>query len=313
MRIALLADIHANLPALEAVLGHDVFRGEPVVDPGADPRRHGEIDGVFHLGDLVGYAPWPNEVVSLLHDRGIPGVAGNYDSTVAVGHDHCGCRYEDPRQAELSHLSYSWTRRHVSARTRRRLRALPFSLDLRVGGGHASGPSIHLFHGAPTLNTLYWHEDRDEAFCLRMAERVGARPGDVLAFGHTHLPWHREIDEIHFVNAGSVGRPKDGDPRACYVVLEMTEEGPQRSVELGDGSEGEGSAEGAARIEGAAGGDGSGTEELGAEESSVDAGGLRVRFIRVEYDVDRAVAGIQESDLPDEFGTILRTGGSLEG
>lgn len=305
MRWAILSDVHANLPALEAVLTHDAFRGEPAVDPEADPRRHGKIDGVFHLGDLVGYAPWPNEVVALLHERGIPGVAGNYDSTVASGHDHCGCRYEDPRQAELSHLSYSWTRRHVSAETRRRLRALPFALDLRVGGGHTSGPTLHLFHGAPTLNTLYWHEDRDDGFCLRMADRVGARPGDVLAFGHTHVPWHREIDEIHFVNAGSVGRPKDGDPRACFVVLEVKEEGPQRSVELDGRGEAPGTEEGGAGEEGLID-SGSGGGE------GVD-GGVRVHFIRVEYDVDRAVAGIVESDLPDEFGELLRTGGSLEG
>ncbi len=301
MRIALLADIHANLPALEAVLGHEALAGEPAADPGADPRRSGRLDAVYHLGDLVGYAPWPNEVVSLLHGRGVPGVAGNYDSTVAHGHDHCGCRYEDPRQAELSHLGYAWTRKHVSAETRRRLRALPFALDVRVGGGHASGPSLRLFHGAPTLNTLYWHEDRDDDFCLRMAERVGARPGDVLAFGHTHRPWHREIEEIHFVNAGSVGRPKDGDPRACFVVLDIQEDA-QRSMELGD-----------------AGGDAVEDEGEDARDDgdglfgdrAVGDGPVRIRFVRVEYDVDRAVAGIEESDLPDELGTILRTGGSL--
>ncbi len=102
MKYALISDIHANLPALEAVLGHI-----------------GEQDGVaatYHLGDLVGYAPWPN--VTVLGGFRIPGVAGNYDSTVATDYKHCGCRYEDPRQEELSHLSYEWTRRHVSPTTK---------------------------------------------------------------------------------------------------------------------------------------------------------------------------------------------------
>lgn len=207
MNIALMSDIHANLPALEAVLAH------------MDDR--GDLDAVYHLGDLVGYAPWPDEVVALLAERGIPGVAGNYDSTTATGYKHCGCRYEDPRQEELSHISYAWTLAHTSSGTKRRLAALPFRLDLRPLGGHQSGPTLFLFHGSPVLNTFYWTEDRSDTFCLKMAGAVGAKAGDVLAFGHTHLPWHRAVEGIHFVNTGSVGRPKDGDPRAGYVVLEM--------------------------------------------------------------------------------------------
>lgn len=207
MRYALISDIHANLPALEAVLA-DIARR----DAGA----------VYHLGDLVGYAPWPDETVALISARGIAGVAGNYDSTVATGYKHCGCRYEDPRQEELSHLSYEWTRHHVSERTRALLGALPFRLDLTPNGGHTASPRVVLVHGAPTLNTLYWSEDRPDDFCLKMAALAGLKPGDVIAFGHTHLPWHREVGGIHFVNTGSVGRPKDGDWRAGYVLLDLS-------------------------------------------------------------------------------------------
>src|SRR5687767_15262578 len=112
MRYALISDIHANLPALEAVLRH--------ID-GARP-----VAATYHLGDLVGYAPWPNETVALLQERGIAGVAGNYDSTVATDYKHCGCKYEDARQEELSHLSYEWTRQHTSAAVKRLLDELPF-------------------------------------------------------------------------------------------------------------------------------------------------------------------------------------------
>lgn len=206
MRYALVSDIHANLPALQAVL--------------ADIEAQG-IRAVYHLGDLVGYAPWPNEVVSLLQRAGIPGVAGNYDSTVATDYKHCGCRYEDPRQEELSHLSYGWTRTHVGAATKAFLGSLPFRIDLLPNGGHLAGPRVVLVHGTPTLNTLYWTEDRSDEFCLKMAEHAGAKPGDVIAFGHTHKPWHRQVGGVHFVNTGSVGRPKDGDWRAGYVVLNV--------------------------------------------------------------------------------------------
>ena len=207
MRYALISDIHANLPALRAVLD----------DIAARP----DVDATYHLGDLVGYAPWPNETVALLEERGIPGIAGNYDSTMATSYEHCGCRYEDPQAEALSRLSYEWTRKHVSPATKRALGALAFRIDLRPLGGHLAGPTVILVHGTPVLNTVYWTEERPDAFCLKMAEAAGARAGDVIVFGHTHRPWHREVDGIHFLNAGSVGRPKDGDWRAGYVVLDV--------------------------------------------------------------------------------------------
>ena len=247
MRYALLSDIHANLPALEAVL--------------ADLDGRNDVDGIWHLGDLVGYAPWPNEVVALLSERGVGGVAGNYDSTVATDYKHCGCRYEDDRQEQLAHASYEWTRSNVSAGTRAALAALPFRIELRAGGGHRSGATAILVHGTPTLNTVDWTADRDEDFCRRMAQAAGARAGDLIAFGHTHLPWTRVVDEVTFVNAGSVGRPKDGDPRAGYVVVELSGSAP------------------------------------------------RVEFRRVAYDVSRTVRAIEASELPDEFGSYVESGG----
>ena len=215
-RYALLSDVHANLPALKAVLDSVIAQRD--------------LAGIYHLGDLVGYAPWPNESVALLRGFGIPGIAGNYDSTVATDYKHCGCKYEDPRQEELSHVSYEWTRKHVSAETKRYLGALPFRLDVRPLGGHLAGPTLFLIHGAPTLNTLYWTADRPDAFCLKMAAILGGKAGDVVAFGHTHKPWHRTIDGIHFVNTGSVGRPKDRDWRACFVLLDFSDAGV--SVEI---------------------------------------------------------------------------------
>ncbi|HEX5726511.1 MAG TPA: metallophosphoesterase family protein [Longimicrobiaceae bacterium] len=247
MRYALISDVHANLPALTRVLEH--VRAQP------------EIAATFHLGDLVGYAPWPDETVALLRDAGVQGIAGNYDSTVATDYKHCGCRYEDPRQEALSHLSYEWTRRHVSPETKRFLGALPFRVDLRPRGGHAPGPKVVLVHGTPTLNTVYWTADRPDSFCTKMAEHAGAQRGDVICCGHTHVPWHREVEGVHFVNTGSVGRPKDGDWRAGYVVLEMGGDAPA------------------------------------------------VEFVRVEYDLEEAMAGIRRSDLPDEFAAYLATGG----
>jgi predicted phosphodiesterase len=207
MRYALISDIHANLQALDAVL--------------ADIDRRGDIDAIHHAGDLVGYSSSPNEVVARLQERAIAGIAGNYDSTVATDYKHCGCRSESARQEELAHISYEYTRRTVTPETKRFLGGLPFSLDLRPLGGHTAGPRLVIVHGTPTLNTLYWTEDRSDEFCLKMAATVGLKAGDAIACGHTHKPWHRAVDGIHFINTGSVGRPKDGDWRAGYVRLEL--------------------------------------------------------------------------------------------
>jgi predicted phosphodiesterase len=211
MRYALLSDIHANEPALRAVLK----------DIGGRPG----IDATYHLGDLVGYGASPDGVIGLLRSLGIPGVAGNYDSTVATDYKHCGCRYEDPHQEELSHLSYAWTRQRISAESRRYLGGLPFRIDLRPLGGHAAGPTVVLLHGNQVLNTVYVTEDRSDEFLGKMAQAAGAKAGDVVCFGHTHKPWHRVVQGIHFVNTGSVGRPKDGNWRAGYVVLSVDEAG----------------------------------------------------------------------------------------
>jgi len=78
---------------------------------------------------------------------------------------------------------------------------------------------VILLHGNQVLNTVYVYEERSEEFLDKMADAAGARSGDVICFGHTHKPWHRVVRGVHFVNTGSVGRPKDGDWRACYALL----------------------------------------------------------------------------------------------
>jgi hypothetical protein len=140
-----------------------------------------------------------------------------------------------------------------------------------------AGPKIVLIHGNPVLNTVYWTEDRPESFCRQMAEKAGAQEGDLLVFGHTHKPWQRELDGIHFINAGSVGRPKDGDWRACYLLLHVGDKGDHGE-----------------------------TGQAGAMESTW------AEHVRVEYDLAQAQAAICSSGLPNQFAEILETGGSLK-
>jgi predicted phosphodiesterase len=209
--LALLSDIHGNLDALDAVLAH-------LRDTAPDAAR-------YHLGDLVGYSAEPDGVVARLEAEQLPGVAGNYDTTVAHGYKHCGCRSESAEQEALAHASFAWTLAHTSAATKARLAALPFRLDLRPLGGHVAGPRIVLLHAHTSSNLIYVTEDRSDDFLRKMGDAVGATAGDLVAFGHTHVPWHRVVDGVHYVNTGSVGRPKDGDPRACCVLVEVGSDG----------------------------------------------------------------------------------------
>lgn len=209
MRYALISDIHANLPALDAVL--------------ADIDARTDIGATYHLGDLVGYSSQPNEVVARLQARGIAGVAGNYDTTVALAYKHCGCRSESARQEELAHISFTYTCAATSEASKGVLAALPFRIDLRPLGAHVAGPTVTLLHAHPNNALIYVTEDRPDDFLRKMAAGVGAAAGDVVCFGHTHKPWHRAVDGVHFVNTGSVGRPKDGDWRAGYVLLDVGE------------------------------------------------------------------------------------------
>src|SRR5947209_11505697 len=165
MKYAIVSDIHANLPAFRSDLS-DI-----------DQKR--DVNAIYHLGDLTGYAPWPNEVVALLRERRIPGIAGNYDSTVATDYEHCGCRADTPHEEELSHISFEWTRAHVTSETKKYLTSLPFRVDIRPLGGHLAGPTITLLHGNQTLNTVYVPEDRPDSFLEKMAAAIGAGPGDV--------------------------------------------------------------------------------------------------------------------------------------
>ena len=204
MKIAVFGDIHGNLEALKAAYA-------AVVSEGAEK--------IFHLGDLGGYAPFVNEVVDFLIEHGIEGVQGNYDDAVGYDKEHCGCKYEDPIQAEMADLSFAWTKKHASQKAKDYLRSLPFKISFSV-----QGRKVLLFHATPLKNNLYWFEERPEKFFREMVKKVDA---DVMIYGHTHEPYRKDMGGKVFINAGSVGKPKDGDARACITLVEITESGVQ--------------------------------------------------------------------------------------
>jgi putative phosphoesterase len=207
-RVAVITDVHGNLPALQAALA----RIEELA-----------IESVLCGGDLVGYGPHPNEVCSLIAEREIPTIYGNYDYAIAREQEDCGCAYVTPHDRELGQLSVDWTLEHTSRASKDFMRRLPFDLHLRVGNA-----DVHLVHGSPRKVNEYLFQEKPASLYERLA---AAERDRVLVFGHTHKPWVREYGGVLFVNCGSVGKPKDGDPRGAFAVLRAAADGVDASIE----------------------------------------------------------------------------------
>lgn len=211
MKIALFSDIHANLPALEAFF-IDVETRSP--------------DAMYCLGDLVGYNIWPNEVVNEIRKRCIPTIAGNYDLGIGRHSNECGCAYKADSEKDMGNISISYTNEVITEEARNYLKTLPahIRLEFKLNDDVLT---LLLVHGSPRKVNEYLFEDREEKSMLRIMEQADA---DILCFGHTHKPFHRVLSSDdnkrfrHAINIGSVGKPKDGDPRGCYVLLTLDED-----------------------------------------------------------------------------------------
>jgi predicted phosphodiesterase len=169
---------------------------------------------VYCGGDLVGYGPHPNEVCALIAERQIPTIYGNYDYAIARDDHDCGCAYVTEHDRDLGQQSVEWTLVNTSQQSKDFMRDLPFDLRFDVGGR-----DVHLVHGSPRKVNEYLFEDKPDSLYERLA---GAETASTLVFGHTHKPWQRTHGGVLFVNCGSVGKPKDGDPRGAFAILTAT-------------------------------------------------------------------------------------------
>jgi predicted phosphodiesterase len=212
MKIALLSDIHANLPALEAFF-KDLETRKP--------------DAIYCLGDLVGYNIWPNEVINEIRKRGIPAIAGNYDFGIGRHSDDCGCAYKTDGEKANGAVSISYTNEIVKDEERAYLRTLPAHLKVEFQLNNDK-LNLLLVHGSPRRINEYLFEDREEKSMLRIMHDADA---DIMCFGHTHKPYHRILNYSadghdhfrHAINIGSVGKPKDGNPQGGYVMLHFND------------------------------------------------------------------------------------------
>lgn len=209
MRIAIFSDVHGNLPALEAVLS-DIH------------RQH--VDAVYCLGDLVGYAPFPNEVTDRIRREQIPTIMGNYDDGVGFDRDECGCAYRESDERMRGQHSLEWTKARVTPENKAFLRGL--RPEIRVD---ADGRRVLLVHGSPRRMNEYLFEERPDSSFQQLAASSNA---DIIVVGHTHKPYTKRIGDVWFVNVGSAGKPKDGNWQACYAILDVAAAPPASFVRV---------------------------------------------------------------------------------
>jgi predicted phosphodiesterase len=208
-RIALFSDVHGNLTALEAVLAD-------IASAGIAGRN------VMCLGDLVGYGPDPAAVVARIRDAGIRTIRGNYDDGVGNRRGDCGCYYATDAARTDGAASYAFTDAALSEYDHAWLAALPDSIRFEVGDVR-----VLLAHGSPRKINEYLLPDRTDEFLARLADEAGA---DIVCVGHVHIPYHRIVEgeggrRIDYVSVPSVGKPKDGDPRAGWTELLLDADG----------------------------------------------------------------------------------------
>ncbi len=200
-KIAVFSDIHGNIEALDAVL--------------KDIENH-RVDQMICLGDLVGYLPFPNEVIECVKSLNIPVIMGNYDQGVGFDLNDCGCAYPSEEERKLGDLSLRWTQKAVSTKNKQYLQSLLPQYTLEI-----DEKQLLFVHGSPRKINEYLFEERPESSILRMFPE---NMPDLMACGHTHKPYIKKIDSMILLNDGSAGRPKDGIPGFSWALIEIDQE-----------------------------------------------------------------------------------------
>ena len=198
MRFAIISDIHSNIVALNEVLASIAKQ---------------QINQIFCAGDLVGYAPFPNEVIDLIRDKNIPTVMGNYDDGIGNMRFICGCYYKDEKDEALGQESIAWTKSHTSEENKAFLRSLPKEIRLNM-----ASKRILIVHGSPFRFNEYITEEIEQDYAEKLLRESNS---DILICGHTHIPFRLVIGDQMIINVGSIGKPKHGDPRAVYAIVEI--------------------------------------------------------------------------------------------
>jgi putative phosphoesterase len=196
MKIALIGDVHANLYALETVLEH---------------ARDSDVDAIWNIGDFVGYGPFPDEVVKRIKSDEIVSIIGNYDQKVLLFPKKK--KKWRKKKHPYKYFAFRWVYENLSDESCRYLASLPEQWRVEV-----DGVRFLLTHASPVSNEEPLAPDTP---IERLQVLAPIAMADVVIFGHSHQEFVRDVDDVWFVNTGTVGRPDDGDPRACYAIMDI--------------------------------------------------------------------------------------------
>lgn len=209
-KIAIISDIHANLPALEAVLN--------------DIQTNYTTEDIYCLGDLVDAAPWHNEVIELIEARGIPTVMGNHDERIVLNSQVIPMAKHSAEETEARIAAIEYTKTSISDEARAFLGTLHKDIKLKY-----HNISCLLVHGSPDSNKEYIFEDHEESALIDWFNETKA---DIILTGHTHYSYIRPVKidggvrEKLFINVGSVGRSKEKiGAKAVYLWLTIHDNG----------------------------------------------------------------------------------------
>lgn len=206
IKIAIFSDIHGNLPALEAVL--------------EDIKQRG-IQQKFCLGDLVDFAPWGNEVIERIRNLNIPCIMGNHDERIAFDFPVIPLSKHSEEETQARFIAIDHSKKSITQDNKKYLAQLPFHLKLnyKVGRKHWN---IQLVHSGLESNETYLYESEDdEAFTAILQQSQS----DLVMMGHTHLSFKKRFEDGRWaVNCGSVGRSKEENRLASYVIITMDQE-----------------------------------------------------------------------------------------
>lgn len=206
IQIAVFSDVHGNLPALEVVL--------------KDIERRG-ISQKFCLGDLVDFAPWGNEVIEKIKSLNIPCLMGNHDERIAFDIPVVPLSKHSEEETNARFIAIDHSKKHITEENKKFLSELPFHLKLnyKVGEKHWN---IQLVHSSLESNDTYLYESENDDIFEDMLKDSGA---DVVVMGHTHLSFKKQFENNEWaVNCGSVGRSKEENRLASYVIFTLDEE-----------------------------------------------------------------------------------------
>lgn len=206
IQVAVFSDVHGNLPALEVVLKDIEQRG---------------IRQKFCLGDLVDFAPWGNEVIEKIRSLNIPCLMGNHDERIAFDIPVAPLSKHSEEETNARFIAIDHSKRHITEENKKFLSELPFHLKLnyKVGKKHWN---IQLVHSSLSSNDTYLYEsEKDEIF----TNMLNDSQSDVIVMGHTHLSFKKQFENKTWaINCGSVGRSKEENRLASYIILTLDEE-----------------------------------------------------------------------------------------